>query len=140
MIITYDGYIVPLLSREGLLYLEFIGKKTNDDLVNYPSVHLTSTHPCDPSMLDAPNPYHSLTTDGGEHGSPTGFSEGSRPKILSTRVPNGFFRSRYDQDPSAVKPIFEFDPIIDLMINFSQHQKRMGSRSPRQVTEFKPPT
>ena len=36
--------------------------------------------------------------------------EGSQPKILSTRVPNGFFLSRCDQDPSAVKPMFEFDP------------------------------
>ena len=78
--LTYDGYIMPLVSKEGLRYLEFIGKPTNEDLVNYPSVHLTSTHPWDPTMLDAPNPYHSLTTDGGEIGSPTGHSEGSQPK------------------------------------------------------------
>ena len=52
----------------------------------------------------------SLTTDGGECGSPTGPPEGSQSKILSTKVPNGFFRSRCDQDPSAVKPMFEFDP------------------------------
>ena len=61
-------------------------------------------------MLDAPNPYHCLTTDGGEHGSPTGPSEDSQPKTIPTRVPNGFFRYRCDQDPSAVKPMFEFDP------------------------------
>ena len=29
---------------------------------------------------------------------------------MSTRVPYGFFRSRCDQDPSAVKPMSEFDP------------------------------
>ena len=50
-----------------------------------------------------------LTTDGGESGSPTGTSAGSHPKFLSTRVPNGFFRSRCDQDPSAVKPMLELD-------------------------------
>ena len=52
------------------MYLEFIGKPTIDDLVEYPSLHHTSPHPCDPIMLDAPNPYHSLTTDEGKHGSP----------------------------------------------------------------------
>ena len=75
MIITYDSYIIPLVSRQGLMYLEFIGKQTIDDLTKYPSVHLASPHPWDPTMTDAPNPYHSLTTDGGEHGSPTGPSE-----------------------------------------------------------------
>ena len=110
IIITVDGDIMPLVSKEGLMYSEFIGKSTNGDLATYPLVHLTSPHIWDPTMLDAPNPYHSLTTDGGENGSPTGHSEGSQPKILSTRVPNGFFRSRCDQDPSAVNPMSEFDP------------------------------
>ena len=81
-----------------------------EDLASYPLVHLTSPHQWDPTMLDATNPYHSLTTHGGEHGSQTGTSEGSKPKIVSTRVPNVFFRSRCDQDPSAVKPRSEFDP------------------------------
>ena len=70
VIITYDGCIMPQVSKEGLMYLEFIGKPTNEDFLNYPSVHLTRFHPWDPTILDAPNPYHSLTTDGGEHGSP----------------------------------------------------------------------
>ena len=89
--------------------LQFICKPTIDDLTKYPSVHLTSPHPWYSIMLDAPNPYHSLTTDGGEHGSPNRLSEGSKLKILSTKVPNGFFRSRCDQDPSADKPMFDFD-------------------------------
>ena len=59
---------------------------------------------------DAHIPDYSLTTDGGDHGSPTGPSECSQLKILSTRVPNGFFRSRCDQDPYAIRPMFEFDP------------------------------
>ena len=54
-----------VISREGHLYLEFIGKPTIDDLTKYPSAHLTSPQPWDPTMLDEPNPYHSLTTDGG---------------------------------------------------------------------------
>ena len=92
-ILTFDGYIMPLATIEGLIYLEFIGKRTNEDLASYPLVHLTSCHQWDPTMLDATNPHHSLTTDGGDYGSPTGHSEGSQPKIL---VPNGFFRSRCD--------------------------------------------
>ena len=36
VIITYDGYIMPLVSREGLMHLEFLGKPTHEDLVNYP--------------------------------------------------------------------------------------------------------
>ena len=74
---------MPLVSKEGLTYLEFIGKETNEDVAPYPLFHLTSTHPWDPTMLDATNPYHSLTTDGVEHGSPTGTSDGSQLKTLS---------------------------------------------------------
>ena len=55
-------------------------------------------------------PDHRLTTDGGDYGSTTGTSEGSQPKTTSTRVSNGSFRSRGDQNPSAVKPMLEFDP------------------------------
>ena len=36
-------------------------------------------------------PDHILSTDGWECGSPTGHSEGSQLKMLSTRVSNGFF-------------------------------------------------
>ena len=82
---------------------EFIGKRTIDIITKYPPVHLTSPHSWDPTMLDAPNPYHSLITDGGDHESPAGPSEGSQSKVLSTRVPNSFFRSRCGQDPSAVR-------------------------------------
>ena len=48
-------------------------------------------------------PDHRLTIDRGECGSPTRPSEGENPKAISTRVPNGFFSSRCDQDSSAVK-------------------------------------
>ena len=67
---TIEGYIMPLVSKEGLMYLEFIGKPTNEDLATYQLIHITSHHAWDPTMLDATNPYHSLTTDGGECGSP----------------------------------------------------------------------
>ena len=60
-------------------------------------------------MLDATNHHHSLTIDGGENGSQTVQSEGYHLKILSSRVSNGFFRSGYDQDLSAVKSMPEFD-------------------------------
>ena len=101
--------MTPLVSKERFLYLKFIDKLTNEDLATDPLVHLTSPHTWNPTMLDAPNPYHSLITDGGEYGSPNGPSEGSKLKILSTPVPHGSFRSRCDQDPSAVKPMSEFD-------------------------------
>ena len=80
------------------------------------------TYPKDPKIPD-----HRLTTDGGECGSPTGPSEGSKPKILSTRVPNGFFKLRCDQDPSTVKPM-----PVKPMSEFG-----MGRKSQRKVTEFK---
>ena len=49
VIITYDGYIMPLGSKEGLLYLEFLGKPTNEDFVNYPqSTFLVLTHRIQP--------------------------------------------------------------------------------------------
>ena len=67
VIMSYHGYIIPLVSREELMYLEFLGKPTIDDLTKYPSVHLASPHPWD-------------LGDGGEHRSPTGTSEGSKPK------------------------------------------------------------
>ena len=76
-----------LVSRDRLVYLEFISKPTIDYLTKYPSVHLTSPHA-------HARPH--LTTDGGEHGSPMGPSEGPQSKVLSTRVPNGLFRSRCD--------------------------------------------
>ena len=76
--------------------MEFIGKATNEDLATCPLVHLTNPHTWDPTILDATNPYHHLTTDRGEHVPPTGTSEGSQLKILSTGVSNGFFRSRCD--------------------------------------------
>ena len=71
-IITIDGYIMPLVSKERLLYLEFIGKPTNEDLASYHLIHLSSHHKWDLTMVDATGPHHSLTTDGGDHGSPTG--------------------------------------------------------------------
>ena len=50
---------MPLVSKEGLMYLEFIRKPTNKDLAYHPLVHLTSPHTWDPTMLDATKPYHS---------------------------------------------------------------------------------
>ena len=39
-IITIDGYTMPHISKEGFMYLEFIGKPTNEDLASHPLVHL----------------------------------------------------------------------------------------------------
>ena len=72
-------------------------------LAIYPVVHLTSTHPWDPSMLDAPNPYHSLARSMDHQ---LELQKVHKQKYYA----DGFFRSRCDQHPSTIKPMFEFDP------------------------------
>ena len=51
-ITTLDGYSFPLKCTGGLMYLSILGKPTDEELVKYPSVHLTSIHEWDPSVLD----------------------------------------------------------------------------------------
>ena len=43
---------MPLVCKGGSMYLKFQGIPTNKDLQTYPSVHLTSPHEWDPSVLD----------------------------------------------------------------------------------------
>ena len=38
--------------QDGLMYLSVLGYPTDEELVKYPSVHLTSIHEWDPSVLD----------------------------------------------------------------------------------------
>ena len=38
------------------MYLSILGKLTDEELVKYPSVHLTSIHEWDPSVLDYSHP------------------------------------------------------------------------------------
>ena len=59
---TFDGYSMPLVCKGGLMYLELQGIPTDKDLQTYPSVHLTSPHEWDPSVLDYEHP-----EDNGEH-------------------------------------------------------------------------
>ena len=49
-IVTIDGYSMPLVCKGGLMYLQLQGIPTDQDLQNYPSVHLTSPHEWDPSV------------------------------------------------------------------------------------------
>ena len=51
-ITTLDGYSFPLKCTGGLMYLSILGKPTDEELVKYPSVHLTRIHEWDPSVLD----------------------------------------------------------------------------------------
>ena len=51
-ITTLDGYSFPLKCTGGLMYLSILGKPTDEELVKYPSVHLTSIHEWDPTVLD----------------------------------------------------------------------------------------
>ena len=51
-ITTLDGYSFPLKCTRGLMYLSILGKPKDKELVKYPSVHLTSIHEWDPSVLD----------------------------------------------------------------------------------------
>ena len=43
-IVTIDGYSMPLVCKGGLMYLQLHGIPTDQDLQNYPFVHLTSPH------------------------------------------------------------------------------------------------
>ena len=47
---------MPLVCKGGLMYLQLQGIPTDQDLQNYPSVHLTSPHEWDPSVLDYEHP------------------------------------------------------------------------------------
>ena len=51
-IVTIDGYLMPLVCKGGLMYLQLQGIPTDQDLQNYPSAHLRSPHEWDPSVLD----------------------------------------------------------------------------------------
>ena len=70
------------------------------------------------------NPNHRLDTDGGESGTPTGYSEGSIP-IKGPNVPAAFSRSRQDDAaPSIVKPMPEFGPDDLIGRTFLLHPKK----------------
>ena len=53
-ITTVDGCSFPLKCTSGLMYLSILGKPTDEELVKYPSVHLTRIHEWDPSVLQLP--------------------------------------------------------------------------------------
>ena len=55
-IVTIDGYSMPLVCKGGLMYLQLQVIPTDQDLQNYPSVHLTSPYEWDPSVLDYEHP------------------------------------------------------------------------------------
>ena len=49
-IITLDRYSMPLICKDGLMYLKLHGIPIDKDLQTYPSVQLTSPHEWDPSV------------------------------------------------------------------------------------------
>ena len=54
-ITTSDGYSFPLRLTGGLMYLSILGKTTDEEMVKYPSVHLTSIHEWSPlSLISVP--------------------------------------------------------------------------------------
>ena len=55
-IVTVDGYSMPIICKGGLMYLGLPGIPTDKDLQTDPSVHLTSPHEWDPSVLDYEHP------------------------------------------------------------------------------------
>ena len=55
-ITTLDGYASPLKCTRGLMYLNIMGKPTDEEQVKYSSVHLTRMHEWDPSVLDYSHP------------------------------------------------------------------------------------
>ena len=61
--ITLDGYSTPLICKGGLMYLELHGIPTDKDLLIYPSVHWTSPHEWDQSVLDYEHPQNNGKPD-----------------------------------------------------------------------------
>ena len=51
-ITTVNGYSFPLKCTRGLMYLSIMGKPTDEELLKYPSVYLTSIYEWDLSVLD----------------------------------------------------------------------------------------
>ena len=62
-IVTIDGYSIPLVCKGGLMYLQLQGIPTDQDLQNYPSVHLTCPHKWDPSVVDYEHPGNNGESD-----------------------------------------------------------------------------
>ena len=65
-ITTLGHYSFPLKCTGSLMFLSILGKSTDEELVKYPSVHFTSIHEWDPSVLDFSDPegdvIHSMLT------------------------------------------------------------------------------
>ena len=55
-ITTLNGFAFPLKCTGGPMYLNILGKPTDEELVKYPSVDLTSIHEWDLSVLDYSHP------------------------------------------------------------------------------------
>ena len=62
-IVTIDGYSMPFVCKGGLMYLQIQGIPTDQDLQSYPSVHLTSPHEWDPSVIDYEHPENNGESD-----------------------------------------------------------------------------
>ena len=57
LITILDGYSVPLLIRDGLVYATSLGRPTDQDMDTYPHVFFTSPDEWDPSVLDHDPPH-----------------------------------------------------------------------------------
>ena len=57
LITTLDGYSVPLLIKDGLVYATSLGRPTAQDMDTYPHVFFTSPDEWDPSVLDHDPPH-----------------------------------------------------------------------------------
>ena len=57
LITTLDGYSVPLLIKDGLVYATSLGRPTDQDMDTYPHVLFTSPDESDPSVLDHDPPH-----------------------------------------------------------------------------------
>ena len=62
-LVTIDGYSMPLVCKGGLMYLKIQGIPTDKDLQTYASVHLTTPHEWDPSVLDFIHPEENWESD-----------------------------------------------------------------------------
>ena len=56
LILLHDGFLLPLVCDNSLMYLQFMDKPTVQDLDKYPHVMFTSPHEWDPSLLNYIHP------------------------------------------------------------------------------------
>ena len=111
---TLHGYAFPLKCTGGLMHLNIMGKLTDEELVKYPSVHLTSMHEWDPSVFDYSHP------EGDEEP-----ALACDPQHIDLIDPNFDTHGQYTR-----RAINTLSSLVDI-----QHRSLMATSSPMSITQ-----